>query len=138
MSKSTFILAHSVLGNQIYLLLVYSLSAQTCLNSCLEHTIEQHRAQSNPRKKRASNKKQSVQFPRANTLCHREKLGRICNRHLQNNFQGCQGGLEIHINLHTFEFETLFIFHGDIHSTEFFNQSGKLKGIVLCVEKAPL
>ncbi|GIY25964.1 hypothetical protein CEXT_419071 [Caerostris extrusa] len=59
---------------------------------------------------------------------------RICNGDLQNKFQGSR---DLHKFAH-FEFETLFPFHEVVHSTEFFNQSGKQEGIVLCVEKAQL
>ncbi|GIY25959.1 hypothetical protein CEXT_419041 [Caerostris extrusa] len=75
---------------------------------------------------------------RSKHIMPQREIRRISNSDLQNNLQGCQEGLEIYINLHTFEFETLFPVHEVVHSTEFFNQSGKQKGIVLCVEKAPL
>ncbi|GIY11057.1 hypothetical protein CDAR_216651 [Caerostris darwini] len=83
--------------------------------------------------------KKSVQLTSgANTFCLKKKTRRICNSYLQNNFQGCHEWVEICINLHTFEFKTLFPFHKVVHLTEFFNQSGKQKGIVLCVEKVQL
>ncbi|GIY25961.1 hypothetical protein CEXT_419051 [Caerostris extrusa] len=91
----------------------------------------------NFRKKQASNKKKCI-TPGANTLCHKRETRRICNSDLQNNFQGCQEWLEICINLHTFELETLFPFLEVVQWKEFFNQSGKQMGIVLCVEKARL
>ncbi|GIY25955.1 hypothetical protein CEXT_419021 [Caerostris extrusa] len=106
----------------------------TSLNYCTKHTVEHHSVQVTLGRNKHQIKKKGCTTPEQNTLCQRETR-RICNSDLQNNFQGRQEGLEIYINLHTFEFETLFTFHEVVQSTEFFNQSGKQKGIILCVEK---